>query len=99
MNGISAAELGKSELEVGSDEFTETRGAIYLHSEALWGVRNGLDGLWAEEADVGSTIVLVHHSSHEGNETHYVVDYYVVVNNMWAGGKREEGKKRDGPCM
>lgn len=47
-------------------------------------------------ADVGSTIVLVHHSSHEGNETHYVVDYYVVVNNMWAGGrKREEGRGKE----
>lgn len=35
MNGISAAELGEGELEVDSDEFTETVRSINLHPEPL----------------------------------------------------------------
>ena len=35
MNGISAAELGECELEVESDEFTETGRSINLHPKPL----------------------------------------------------------------
>ena len=50
-----------------------------------------------EEADCGSRFVLVHHGPHEGNETHYVVDYYGVV-NMWAAGGQREIMGTDCAC-
>ena len=44
MNGISTAELRKSELEVDSDKFTETRRSINLHPKPLLGVMAVLRG-------------------------------------------------------
>jgi hypothetical protein len=48
MNSISAAKLSQGELQVESDEFTETKWPINLHPEPLLRVRNALPGVVAE---------------------------------------------------